>query len=387
MTKRILHVIDSMDPAKGGPSEVVRALFEFAPEGYTGEVVTLDEPGSVFLADYPFVVHALGHGWGPIGYSSSLDRWLRGNRDRFDGALVHGLWRYVSAATWRALRGRKPYVVYAHGMLDPYFKRRFPLKHMGKWVYWVLAEYWVLRGAYRVLFTTEEESQLARQSFWLHRWNAIVAPYGATGPALAEETLRAAFHECVRSLGGKRFLLFLGRIHPKKGCDMLMTSFAKLAARDPELHLVMAGPNHENWNAELREIVARAGLNDRVHWPGMLRGEVKWGAFYACEAFVLPSHQENLGIAVTEAMACGRAVLLSDKVSIARQIAEDGAGLMESDTPAGTDRLLQRWMELPPAARKAMGEAALASFQSRYDMRKNAPEILRLFDGVSAGKR
>jgi glycosyltransferase involved in cell wall biosynthesis len=353
---------------------MVRALFEFAPESYTGEVVTLDEPGSGFLADYPFVVHALGRGRGPIGYSTALNGWLRENCERFDGVMVHG-------------RRRKPYVIFPHGMLDPYFKRRFPLKHMMKWAYWVLAEYWVLRGAYRVLFTTEEESRLAKRSFWLHRWKGVVVPFGSVGPALNEGILRSAFYEALPALKGKRFLLFLGRLHPKKGCDMLVNSFARLTGKDPELHLVMAGPDQQKSSAGLREVVVKARLGDRVHWPGMLRGEVKWGAFYACDAFVLPSHQENFGIAVAEAMACGRAVLLSDKVNIAREIAEDGAGLMESDTQAGTDRLLERWMALSPSGRKVMGETALASFQARYDMRRNAATILRLFDGVSAGTR
>jgi glycosyltransferase involved in cell wall biosynthesis len=72
----------------------------------------------------------------------------------------------------------------------------------------------------------------------------------------------------------------------------------------------------------------------------MLKGDVKWGAFYASEAFALPSHQENFGIAVAEALACGKPALLADKVNIAPQIAADGAGLMQPDTQEGTDELL-----------------------------------------------
>ncbi len=377
--QRILHIIHTLDPAAGGPSESVRVLLSFGPIGYTGEVVTLDGPEEEFLKDIPFPVHALGP-TGGYGYSRKLYRWLRDNRHRFDGFVVNGLWQYCGLAAWLALRHRKPYVVFSHGMLDPYFKRTFPLKHMKKWIYWVFAEFWVLRGAYRVLFTTKEESRLAEQSFWLHRWRGFVVPYGARRPPRPEAALLEAFYDHLPAMRGTRLMLFLGRIHVKKGCDMLVRSFVKHAAMDPGLHLMMAGPDQQGWSATLKEIVAAAGLSDRVHWPGMLHGDVKWGALYASEVFILPSHQENFGIAVAESLACGRPVLLADKVNIAPEIAEDRAGLMEQDTQDGTDKLMRAWMEMSDADKAAMGTQALLTFDERYDMRKNAVTIIRLFD-------
>jgi glycosyltransferase involved in cell wall biosynthesis len=183
---------------------------------------------------------------------------------------------------------------------------------------------------------------------------------------------------------GRRFILYLGRIHRKKGCDLLIESFVKHAALDPALHLLMAGPvsgpDQQAWSTGLKEIVAQAGLAGRVHWPGMLNGDVKWGSFFASEVFILPSHQENFGMAVAEAMACGRAVLLADKVNIAPEIAADGAGLMEPDTQAGTDNLLRKWIAMPAPARRAMEAQAVATFDARYDMRKNAETINRVFE-------
>lgn len=377
---RILHIIGTLDPAAGGPSESVRVLLSFGPIGYTGEVVTLDSPNQTFYSDIKFPVHALGPTRSTYGYNSKLYKWLVDNRDRFDGVVVNGLWQYCGLAAWLALRGRKPYVVFTHGMLDPYFKKSFPLKHAKKWVYWALAEYWVLRDAYRVLFTTKEESKLAEQSFWLHRWNGTVVPYGANRPPKDGDTLREAFYSEQPAMRGKRFMLFLGRIHRKKGCDMLIESFAQLASLDPQLHLMMAGPDQQGWSAGLKRMVAKAGLNDRVHWPGMIKGDAKWGAFFASEVFILPSHQENFGIAVAEAMACKRAVLLGDKVNIAPEIAEDHAGFMEPDTQAGTDNLIRKWMQMTTMEREAMGEQAYRTFNNRYDMKKNAVTIIRLFE-------
>jgi len=376
----ILHIIPTLDPAAGGPSESVRVLMGFGGIGYTGEAVTLDDPTAPFLKTLSFPVHALGPRKSTYAFSLKLYRWLKANYHRFDGVVVNGLWTYCGLVAWQVLAGKKPYMVFSHGMLDPYFKKAFPLKHMKKWVYWVLAEYWVLRKAYRVLFTTREESMLAEQSFWLHRWNGYVVPYGCSRPPDNAEGLKEAFYERLPELRDKRFMLYLGRIHRKKGCDLLIRSFIQCASTDPELHLVMAGPDQQGWGVELQELVAQAGLTERIHWPGMLMGEAKWGSFYASEVFILPSHQENFGIAVAEALACGKAVLLADKVNIAPQIEMDGSGLMEPDTQEGIDALVQRWIALAPEQRAAMESQALITFRKRYDMQENASTILRLFE-------
>ena len=122
------------------------------------------------------------------------------------------------------------------------------------------------------------------------------------------------------------FLLFLSRIHEKKGCDLLLRAFAKIAAEYPELYLVVAGPDPMQLESRLRTQADRAGIGHRVYWPGMLQGAAKYGAFRCAEAFVLPSHQENFGIVVAEALACGTPVLISDQVNIWREILESGVG-------------------------------------------------------------
>ncbi len=374
-------MVSFIDPAAGGVTEAIRSLIEYSPPEYQHEVVSVDAPGSPFLTGLPFRVHALGP-YGPLEYSPRLLPWLRAHRDRFDGVFVHGLWVYCGYAAWRAFAGRVPYAVFPHGMLDPYFKRAFPRKHLKKWVFWLAAQYRVLRDAEKVLFTCGAEERLARESFSLHRWNPYVVAFGAVGPEGDFEAQRQAFVQAFPELEGRRFLLFLGRIHRKKGCDLLIDAFAHVASRDRGLELVMAGPDQQGWRAALTEKAAAGGVADRVHWVGMLQGELKWGAFFAAEAFILPSHQENFGIAVAEALACGRPVLVSDKVNIAPDIAADGAGLMEADTAGGTLRLLERWLGLGVTEREAMGVQARRTFFARYDMRANAEAIVRVFEGV-----
>lgn len=116
-------------------------------------------------------------------------------------------------------------------MLDPYFKHRYPAKHLKKWLVWPWSEYRVLRDAEAVLFTSETERQRARESFWLYRARERAVGYGISPPNLHPGQIEA-FREAFSDLRGKRFLLFLGRIHPKKGCDLLIEGFARTTRCD-----------------------------------------------------------------------------------------------------------------------------------------------------------
>ncbi|MDP3167018.1 MAG: glycosyltransferase [Hydrogenophaga sp.] len=376
----ILHVISSANPMGGGPIEGVRNLGQRMQElGHHTELVTLDNPADAWLQNQTQTVHALGPARGAYGMNKRLVPWLVAHAHQYDFVIVNGIWQYHSFATWRALtRLKQPYAVFTHGMLDPWFKRTYPLKHLKKWLYWPWAEYRVLRDAAAVLFTCEDERLLARESFWLYRVREQVVAYGTRPPPTDKAMLTARFLDTYPELKGKRLLLFLSRIQEKKGCDLLISAFAKAAAQTPDLHLVMAGPDQTGWVAALQAQARQLGVADRIHWPGMLQGDTKWGAFHAAEAFVLPSHQENFGIAVAEALGCGLPVLISNKVNIWREIESAGAGLVEEDTDDGTQALLMQWLALEPAARAGMAQAASQLFNDRFTVNAMVESLLSL---------
>lgn len=368
---RILHIVGTLSPAAGGPTEAIRLLIQHAPPGITCEVATLDSPTAEFLnAPHAFPVHALGTTparW----YSPHLLPWLRQNRHRFDGIVVHGLWEFTGLAA-RLAAPHKPRLVFPHGMLDPYFRRAAPAKHLRKQLYWLLAEFWNLRSAHRVLFTTTREQALAAHTFFPSRWTPALVPLGTEA---APPTSLEAFHQRCPAVRSQPFLLFLGRIDPKKGCDLLMRAFRDAAPAG--LHLVMVGPDPTDWKPHLHSLAGPAA--GRIHWPGMLQGETKHSALAACEAFILPSHQENFGIAVAEALAHGKPVLLSDQINIADDIRADGCGLVQPDTYEGTLALLNAWIASTTSQREEMSRRALNSFQTRYDIRQNAAALYNLF--------
>ncbi len=384
---RILHAIASTDPATGGPvAAIVQVGSVLAAQGHHLEVVCVDPPDAPWLPSFPFEVHALGPAWGKYGFTPTLVPWLRDRASDYDIIIVHGLWQYPSVATWLALRrSRVPYVVYAHGMLDPWFKRTYPLKHLKKWLYWLLAEYRVLRDARGVLFTCEEEAQLARHSFWPYRCCERIAPYTTAGSPGDLGVQRQVFLADFPALADKRLVLFLSRIHAKKGCDLAIQAFAGIMDCDPRLHLAIAGPDEMGWQRELMSLAQRCGASDRITWTGPLYGDRKWGAFAAAEVFFLPSHQENFGIVVAEALSTGTPVLISTQVNIWREIAADGAGLVAADTLKGATELLQRWLAMSEEARQAMQAAALPCYRDRFAVERAAERLLSVLKDSSHG--
>lgn len=379
---RILHVIPSANPAGGGPIEAVTRLgLEHLRQGQEVELLTLDDPRAEWLADYPLKHHALGPAHLKYGYTSRLVPWLRRHSPGFDLVVVNGVWQYTSFGVWRALRkSQKPYVVFTHGMLDPWFKRRYPLKHLKKWLYWPWAEYRVLRDAAAVLFTSEEEKRQARHSFWLYRCNEQVINYGTAAPPNTERSSGERFRRAFPSVGDKRIILFLGRIHEKKGCELLVRAFGETLSRSRgaahSWQLVLAGPDtSEGYHRTLERLIARTCPPGSVTWTGLLTGDIKWAAFRAADVFALTSHQENFGIAVAEALGCGLPVLMSNQVNIWREILADEAGFIENDDEEGARRLLERWMALDENARARMRANAARCFATRFDVHLTSTQL------------
>jgi len=265
------------------------------------------------------------------------------------------------------------------------------VKAVRNWFYWWLVERGVVNSAHALLFTCQQELELARTTFGGYRpKREINVGYGIAEPPAFQPEMREAFAARCPGLNGRPYLLFMSRIHVKKNVAALVRAYARVrsevlrglkdqgsnGAKDVEFpDLVIAGPG---WDTRYGEEVKRmidevnggqrpeigsayatsdSGVTgaencqlptanfDRAHAVDMLAGDSKWGALYGCEAFVLPSHQENFGIAVVEALACDKPVLISDQVNIWREIVEDGAGIAEADTEEGVEKLLRRFFE------------------------------------------
>jgi glycosyltransferase involved in cell wall biosynthesis len=368
---RLLQVAGTLNPAYGGPCVVVNQLTRSLTDlGHSVDVVALDHPSAPWLTDLPGSPRAFGPAFGKYGYSRHLRLWLERHTPDYDAVTVHGIWQYQSQAVHAACRTTGvPYFLFVHGALDPWFGERYPRKHAKKALYWRLFEHRTLRDARAVIYTCEEERSLARTSFTPYQAREAIVGLGIQEPSGNPALQREAFLSANPHLRDRRILLFLGRLHPKKGCDLLIEAFSRVCHRDERLHLVVAGPDESETEAGLRMLAESLRVGDRITWIGMLNEDAKWGAYRAADAFVLTSHSENFGIVIAEALACGLPVLISDKVNIWREIERCEAGLVEGDTAAGATSLLDRWMNLQDSHRAEMRRRAQACFLDNFEAR------------------
>jgi glycosyltransferase involved in cell wall biosynthesis len=378
---KLLHIVQSVNPKHGGPIEGIRQQAkQHKLEGCSVEIASLDSVDDNFLAFpntlvYPCKLTLLDNVF-PV----SLLKWIEQNHSNYDAVIINGIWGFHLLACWLVLRKKTTiYYVFSHGMLDPWFKKTFPLKHLKKWLIWPWAIYPVLRDAEAVLFTCEQERLLARGSFWLYDCQEKVIPYGTEGIPNPEEDFSRHLLMQHPQLEGKQIFLFLGRVHPKKGPDLLIRSISLLKKEgywnSEKMQLVMAGPADSQYARRLVNIAKKLGISDAIYWTGMITGDQKWGAFQAADVFILPSHQENFGISVAEALSCGIPVLISQKVNIHAEIEQDGAGLVELDNVRGTVNLIKRWLALDQSQKSVIRRAARDCFVKRFHISKTTDSI------------
>ncbi|PQA53168.1 glycosyltransferase [Siphonobacter curvatus] len=384
---RLLHVIDQIDLRLGGVSQAVHTMMQGLDTLHvTSEVVSSDVPAS----GLPDRVHALGPSKGPWHYNANLRDWLQANLARFDTILVHGLWQYHTFSVyqvWKQLPEPRPKLfVMPHGMLDPYFQKAKgrKLKALRNWLFWKAIERHLINHADGLLFTCEAEKTLARQTFrpYQPRQETVVG-MGVLEPPVFQKAMTQAFAQACERPVRRPYWLFLSRIDPKKGLDLLIEAYVRLSAQYPQLPaLVIAGPGLETSYGQA--IRSRALAHTHIVFAGMLTGAAKWGAFYGCQAMVLPSHQENFGIAIVEALACGKPVLISQQVNIWQEISQGQAGLVAEDTLEGTYRLLKTWLELSPIAQQTLAERARQVYEQSFAVAPTAHTLVEtLFEPSS----
>ena len=377
---RILHVIVSMDPESGGPCQGIRN-FEIGNKdsNVTRQVVCLDKNYSKYLNKDTFKINALGDGKGRWQYSKKLIPWLTVNLEKFDVVIIHGLWQYHSYAIWKVIKDlKKQYpnkklpkvLVMPHGMLDPYFQfakgRR--IKAVRNFFYWKFIENIIINNVDGLLFTCEAELLLARKTFTPYNpQKEYNVGYGVATPPVFNDHMTTSFKEHCPGLKESPYWLFLGRIHEKKGVDLLINAYKLLSNQYTAMpKLVIAGPGLETAYGKKVQALAKGDSSKSIFFTGMLSGDAKWGAYYGCEAFVLTSHQENFGISVAEALACSKPVLISDQVNIYREIKT--GGIVGSDNLESVKNIIEKWIKLSTSEKSQMSKNAFLVFKENFEI-------------------
>lgn len=393
---KILHAIDKMDPERGGVCQAVRTMVSgLAMYGVENHIVSLDSPEEPFLNEISCPVYALGPAEKYWSYSKKLIPWLKDNLSGYDVIIVHGLWQYPSYALnhVRELLRKEQALsmdsgkifVMPHGMLDPYFQEApgRKLKAIRNRIYWSVIEGKAVSSSDGLLFTCATERLLAKLPFKPYKpKKELVVGLGVEMPPPCTSEMTKAFNEVHNGVKEGDFLLFLSRLHEKKGIDILLEGYRRLqqaSGKSGIAKLVIAGPGLETaYGRKIqRQISGDKFLRENVFLTGMLTGDAKWGAFYGCEAFILPSHQENFGIAIVEALACRKPVMISNKVNIWREIAAAQAGFIGYDTVEGVVDVFNRWKNCSENTRRQMGANAFKCFEENFSVKAASEKLLK----------
>lgn len=391
---RILHVQETLAPNFGGPARVLPQLAAAqARARFEVEILTTnaDTPSGQYRAagrgvlagtDIPVTYCEV---WPDIlRFSADFAGVLRRTARSFDIIHIHGLYRFPqSYAAHFARRAGIPYIVRPHGSLDPYLyarsSRSLPLKRL----YERMIDLPNLNGAAAIHYTTEDERRLA--AFMKLRAPSFVVPNGLDWAPYATLPARGALRSRF-GIGDAPVVLFLGRLHHKKGLDILIDAFAGLHAQDPAVRLVIAGPEPDGYGAELRKWISGRGLDSSVTFTGALSGSEVVEAFVDCDVFVLPSYTENFGMSVVEAMASAAPVIISDQVNIHEEAANAGAAIVTRCDAHDVRQALTSLLA-DPGKRKSLGATAREFVRGRYAWPAIVDALGREYEKILARQR
>ena len=382
---KILHVIRDLSPETGGPVTAIRGLSAMQRQlGHDVCIVSTDyrcgdkhkDTGREILCRCTIDMWR----YAPT-MKKKLSEWVQW----CDVVHIHMVWEYPALlATRLARKYGKPTIFRPCGMLDEWSLRQGWLK---KFLYLKLFSNSLFQQGNLLHFTTNAERD---KSLFPDFMETVVIGNGLSEEAFLPRDAVSEFNEKFPELSKKKLVLFLGRVDPKKQPDVVIRAFSEIVEKDALLHLVIAGPCEDIYRAELETIVVERGISDRVTFTGMLSGAVLYGAYRAACIYVLPSHQENFGISVAEAMAGFCPVIISDRVDIKDIIIDARAGRVCSSAYKAVAREMKYALDDSALAR-TMGENGRRIAEQLFRWDKIAEKLDKVYkslqcDGGRVGK-
>ncbi len=393
MKAKILQVVPLASRRAGGPPAFVGPVArELTRLGHHVRVVTTDlafAPGASGQRALPTeelhpaiadVDHAIYPARWPrrLAYSPALRRALLESVSDFDVVHIHSLWLYPQYSGFKAAsETRTPYIVSPHGALDPFLRRRGRLRKRLTTALWQRR---MLEGAQVIHVTTDLEAELIQDV--APDVPRVVVPLGIDLDEFRDLPPREEFRRERLGAYDGPLTLFLGRLTFKKGLDILIQAFSQIG-QDQRGRLVIAGPDDEDLTGSLRGLAERCGVLDDVVFVGPVYGRSRQAALASADLWVLPSHTENFGVAVIEAMAAGLPVVISPAVNIAPQIADAHAGLIAALSPEAFAQCVGEL--LADAVRRRELGAAAQKFATAFEWASIAPSLVGLYHRALAG--
>ncbi|MDB6171240.1 MAG: hypothetical protein JWL59_551 [Chthoniobacteraceae bacterium] len=371
---KVLHVIPSLSPSQGGPSfalpMMARALRD---AGVEVDIATTDDDGPGKHTKMPLGMRLERDGIGYFYFSKQTEfykgswplyRWLKQHVSDYDLVHVHALFSFASGAAARTARAAAvPYIIRPLGVLN-----RWGMENRRRWLKSLsfrLVEQPLINGAAAIHYTSEQEKAEAEASGV--RAVAAMIPLGIDVEEFAVVSDSDLPGGGSPESNAHPQILFLSRLDPKKGVELLLAAFACVSKRFPNGRLVIAGSGQPAYIASLKAKAVQLGIANEVIWPGFLSGREKLSALSAASVFCLPSYSENFGIAAVEALAAGLPVILTKGVAIAAEVETYQAGLVVEPSVGALAAALDRVLSEPDLC-SALGRNARRLTVERYSL-------------------
>ena len=367
---RILQVLPTLDSRYGGPVRVVESIAK-GLESTVFEVETYPRPGFDLR-------HLPGPAYWP-GYKQLLD--LAKLIEVSELVHIHGLWTIpTSYAAYIARKHGRPYIITPHGMLDRWSMRRSQLKKLS---YRLLVEQESLNCSAAVHFLNAEEWNEGKE--FIEKTKVFVLGNGVDVSSLSKLPSRNASRTSQPQLGESLIILFLGRLHEKKGLELLLRSFKSLAQPREDISLVVAGTDTNGYGKRMRHLAQKLGIEERVMFTGEVLGDQKKMWLGAADVFVLPSYQEGDSVAVKEALAAGIPVIISRACHLP-EVEEFEAGIVCDNTEESLRNSLGRLLG-NSALREQMSDNARLLAASRYDVKEVVGKLGDIYIDILSGTK
>ncbi len=379
---KILHVSASLSPEWGGPTKVVVELTEaLARKGIDitiftpvrkGDEVKIKPPKGVNLQ--LFNQGFLSKWW--TSYSPDLARNIQWGAYKFDLIHIHEIWHYANFASYHAAKkAGKPYIITIHGLLDPWCLN---YKAFKKKIYSLFIQRRILREASALHAITNEEVKHIR-TFGIDS-SIVMIPNGIDPKEFINLPPREELESFYPKIKGKRIILFLGRIHPKKGLDLLAKAFEKIAREWDNAYLMIVGPDSEGYKIKIEKMLESEGVLNKVIFTGMLSGRKKLIVLGGADIFALPSYSEGFSMAILEAMICKLPVIITKQCNFP-EVTEVGAG---NEIDPNVEQLTGALSNLlgNPELCKKMGEKGRKLVLEKYTWDKTADKMIKVYEEI-----
>jgi glycosyltransferase involved in cell wall biosynthesis len=377
---RVLDIWAHLDPSFGGVGPAAASLASAVDSDlqWRSEMLAVcNRTESGRHADIPATVQMIRQEYPRPFADMRLVDPLNQAITKADVCHIHGMWLSHSIVGARlAKQLRRPFVFSAHGMLEAW---ELANKRLKKRLYSLLFQHRALEQASCLRALSEQEASDYR-SYGLRNPIAIVP----NGVATISRVNPAAFLDKYPHLKERRLVLFLSRVHRKKGLLELLQAWPSVARRHSDVHLLIAGAEFEGSGVAARQMVQTLGISHAVTFCGVLNGADKISALSAATLFCLPSHSEGMSVAVLEALSIGLPVVITRACNV-DGVAESGAGYVTSPIPAELADAISAGMSLTRQGWLSMSESARLLAQCRYSWSQSGDAMRSVYDWLLGG--